>query len=64
MLILHRKRSEVIQVGPDIKITVIQTARGSCKIGIEAPEHVRVLRGELSHAPLSLKDFIHARRHA
>lgn len=47
MLVLTRKRSEVIQIGNDIRVKVIRTGRGSVKIGIEAPDHVRILRAEL-----------------
>lgn len=47
MLVLTRKKSEMIQIGGEIIIKVIQTGRSSVKIGIEAPENVRVLRSEL-----------------
>ena len=33
---------------PDVVIKVIQTGRGSIKLGIEAPSSVRVLRGEVA----------------
>lgn len=48
MLLLTRKRSEVIQIGDNIVVKVVQTGRRIVKIGIEAPKDVRVLRGELS----------------
>ena len=47
MLVLTHKRSEMIQIGDDIVIKVIRTGKGTVKLGIEAPAHVRVLRGEL-----------------
>lgn len=47
MLVLTRKRSELIRIGDDIFIKVIRTGRSTVKIGIEAPLHVRVLRAEL-----------------
>ena len=47
MLVLTRKRSELIRIGDDIVIKVIKTGRSTVKIGIDAPENVRVLRGEL-----------------
>ncbi len=47
MLVITRKQSELIKVGNDVVIKVIRTGRGSVKIGIDAPAHVRVLRGEL-----------------
>ena len=48
MLVLTRKRDEMIRIGDDIVVKVIKTAKGSVKIGIEAPANVRVLRGELT----------------
>lgn len=48
MLVITRKESELIQIGEDVFVKVIQTGRGSIKIGIAAPGHVRVLRGEMS----------------
>ena len=47
MLVLTRKRSEIIRIGEDIFVKVIRTGRSSVKIGVEAPSNVRVLRGEL-----------------
>ncbi|MEZ6067620.1 MAG: carbon storage regulator [Planctomycetaceae bacterium] len=48
MLVITRKESEMIQIGDGIIVKVVQTGRGSIKIGIEAPPHVRILRGEMS----------------
>ncbi len=48
MLVLTRKDDEMIQIGDDIIVKVVQTSRGSIKIGIDAPQHVRILRGEMS----------------
>ena len=55
MLVLTRKPAEMIHIGDDIVIKVIKTARGTVKIGIEAPDDVRVIRGELlEQAPLEV----------
>ena len=51
MLVLTRKTDGVIYVGDDIVIRVIQTSRGSVKIGIEAPLSTRILRGEIRAFP-------------
>jgi carbon storage regulator len=48
MLILTRKRNESIRIGEHILVRVMRTGKGSVKIGIEAPESVRVTRGELA----------------
>lgn len=50
MLVLTRKPAETIKIGDDIVIKVIKTGSGSVKIGIDAPDAVRVIRGELLEA--------------
>ncbi len=47
MLVLTRKPAETIRIGDDVVIKVIKTGKGTVKVGIEAPDNVRVLRGEL-----------------
>jgi len=47
MLVLTRKLDEAIQIGDDIKITVLRVKGNTVRIGIEAPKHVRVIRDEL-----------------
>ena len=51
MLVLTRKRSEMIQIGENVVIKVIQTGRSIVKIGIQAPDNVRVIRAELAGIP-------------
>lgn len=48
MLVLTRKKNELIQIGNQIVVKVISTGRGKVKLGIEAPANVRVLRAELA----------------
>ena len=48
MLVLTRKRTETIQIGDGVVITVMHTGRNSIKLGIEAPDEVRIVRGELT----------------
>ena len=47
MLVITRKRNETIQIGDEVVVKVVRTGKGAVKIGIEAPEQFRVLRGEL-----------------
>ncbi len=47
MLILSRKTDEEIIIGDDIVIRITDIAKGTVKIGIEAPRETIVLRGEL-----------------
>lgn len=56
MLILTRKVKTSIRIGDDVVIHVIQTGRSTVRLGIEAPTHVRIVRGELASLP-SQYDF-------
>lgn len=47
MLILSRKAGEVVHIGDKIKVSIMKLAGGRVRLGIEAPEDVRILRGEL-----------------
>jgi carbon storage regulator CsrA len=51
MLVLTRKRSEMIQIGENVIIKVIEMSPRWVKIGIEAPDDVRVIRAELFGKP-------------
>ena len=48
MLVLTRKQGERIVIGDDIVITVVRTKGSSVRVGIQAPAHVPVLRGEIA----------------
>lgn len=48
MLVLTRKPDQQIQIGDNIKITVVRVKGQSVRIGIEAPTSVRVMRTELT----------------
>ena len=50
MLVLTRKKNEMIHIGNNIVIKVISTGRGKVKLGIDAPTSVRELRAELIDA--------------
>jgi len=47
MLVLSRKLSQQIMIGSDIKLTIVKIERNQVRIGIEAPDDVAILRGEL-----------------
>jgi carbon storage regulator len=47
MLVLTRKQNEKIRIGNEITITVLRTKGKGVRLGIEAPAHINVLRGEL-----------------
>jgi carbon storage regulator len=49
MLVLSRKLSESIVIGDDIVVKVVRLHGGKVRLGIEAPEGIRILRFE--HLP-------------
>jgi carbon storage regulator len=48
MLVLTRKPGEKIIIGDNITITVVEAIGNKIRIGIEAPDDVRILRSELA----------------
>jgi carbon storage regulator len=47
MLILTRKLNEAIQIGENIRLKVLHISEGQVKIGLEAPQDVRIYRAEI-----------------
>jgi carbon storage regulator len=47
VLILSRKKNQVIRIGDDIKVTITEIRGDKCRIGIDAPKHVAVHRQEI-----------------
>ena len=47
MLVLGRRKDEVIHIGDHITVTVVRTGVGGVRLGIECPRGMHVLRGEL-----------------
>ena len=47
MLLLSRRTGETIQIGDDITVTVLSVKGNQVRIGISAPEGVKILREEL-----------------
>jgi carbon storage regulator len=50
MLVLTRKQGEQIRIGDNVLITVVRTKGKGVRLGIQAPAHVPVLRGEIAQA--------------
>lgn len=46
MLVLSRTTDEWIQIG-EVRVTILDLTASRVRLGIEAPEGVKVLRGEL-----------------
>ncbi len=47
MLVLTRKEQEQILIGDDIKLVIVSCQNGRTRIGIQAPDNVRILRSEI-----------------
>lgn len=47
MLILTRRTGEKLFIGDDVAVTVLEARGNSVRLGIDAPDHVKVLREEL-----------------
>ena len=48
MLVLSRKKDESIILDGQIEIQVLKIKGNTVRLGIKAPAHIKVLRGELS----------------
>ena len=51
MLVLSRKSSQQIMIGPDIQVTIVKIDRNQVRIGIQAPAGIPILRQELAGVP-------------
>lgn len=47
MLVLTRKQKEEIRIGDNVTITILRIKGQAVRIGIDAPQEIRVVRGEL-----------------
>lgn len=47
MLVLSRKEGETLLLGDDIEIRIVRIDGDHIRLGISAPQSVRILRGEL-----------------
>jgi len=47
MLVLTRKPGEQIRIGNDIVVTVLEVSGNKVRVGIDAPDNVSIVRGEL-----------------
>lgn len=47
MLILRRREGEAILIGDEIEIEIVQIGANKVKIGVRAPDDVRVIRKEI-----------------
>jgi carbon storage regulator CsrA len=55
MLVITRKIQEKVHIGNSITVTIVRVKGKAVRLGIEAPEDVRVMRSELA-ASMALRD--------
>ena len=48
MLVLTRRPGEKVVVGDGITVTVVEVTGNKVRVGIDAPDQVRMLRGEFA----------------
>ena len=53
MLVLSRTIGQSLLIGPNIRLTVCAISGGQVRIGIEAPQEVKVLREEVARREAS-----------
>jgi carbon storage regulator len=51
MLVLSRKVGQRILIGDQITVTVVRVAPGAVRIGVDAPDHMSIVREEIKQAP-------------
>ncbi|MFT3930945.1 MAG: carbon storage regulator [Spongiibacteraceae bacterium] len=51
MLVLSRRIGEMLKVGDDVEIHILDIGRGQVRIGIDAPRSVNIVRSELLDRP-------------
>jgi len=47
MLVLSRNEGECIHIGDDVVVTIVRTAGGRVRVGVQAPRETNIVRGEL-----------------
>ena len=50
MLVLTRHKGEKLMIGDDITITITEVNGGKVRIGVEAPQQIKVFRSEVYNA--------------
>lgn len=58
MLVLTRKREEVVVINKNVVVRIVEIRKGSVRLGISAPPDVPIARGEIATDP-----FEENRRH-
>jgi len=49
LLVLSRKQEQSVMIGQDVKITVLEIKGSHVRLGITAPETIKVMREEINN---------------
>lgn len=55
MLVLTRKREEVVVINKNVVVRIIEIRKGAVRLGISAPPDVPIARGEIATEPFQEK---------
>ena len=58
MLVLSRLEGQVIKIGDNIRVTIVEVRGDKVRVGIEAPRDVQVMRAELLETPEGSSDDV------
>lgn len=56
MLVLTRKEGEKLVINGDVIVTVVSCGNGRVRLGVKAPQHVSVDRGEIHERKMEFID--------
>lgn len=48
MLVLSRRRQETLLIGDNVRVQVVEIRPGQVRLGVTAPDEVKVLREEIA----------------
>ncbi|MFZ5944964.1 MAG: carbon storage regulator [Bacillota bacterium] len=55
MLVLGRKPGEYVLIGDKIMVKVVRSAEGDLRLAIDAPQDIKIVRGEIFEREMSHK---------
>ena len=64
MLVLTRKLGESVRIGDDVVVTVVGVRGNQIRLGIDAPQEVKIRREEISddfHNQLRKREYSHSK---
>jgi carbon storage regulator len=51
MLVLSRKKNQVIYIEPDIRLVIVSIEGDVVRLGIDAPKNIRIERDDMKSGP-------------